>query len=56
MHLQTVTDQLRAMRLTTMADALNIRLKNGDASNLEPAEFVAILVDEEYSSEPVYFS
>ncbi len=50
MHLQTVTDQLRAMRLTTMADALNIRLKNGDASNLEPAEFVAILVDEEYSS------
>lgn len=50
MHLQIVIDQLRAMRLTTMAQSLSDRLTNHDADGLEPAEFVALLVEDEYSA------
>ncbi len=50
MHLQTVIDQLRSMRLTTMAESLKNRLSNHDADGLEPAEFVALLVEDEHSS------
>lgn len=48
MHLQTVIDQLRSMRLTTMAESLRTRLEGNDAEGLEPAEFLALLVEEEY--------
>ena len=50
MHLQTVIDQLRSMRLTTMAASLQSRISSNDADGLEPAEFVALLVDDEYSA------
>jgi DNA replication protein DnaC len=50
MHLQTVIDQLRSMRLTTMAESLQNRLSSHDADGLDPAEFVALLVDDEYSA------
>lgn len=50
MHLQTVIDQLRSMRLTTMAESLKTRLKNNDADGLEPSEFLALLVEDEYCS------
>jgi DNA replication protein DnaC len=50
MNLQTVIDQLREMRLTTMADSLRTRVDNGDAAGLAPQEFVALLVEDEYGS------
>ena len=37
------------MRLTTMAESLQNRLSTNDAEGLEPAEFVALLVDDEYT-------
>lgn len=48
MPLQTVVDQLRSMRLTTMAESLMTRLKNNESDGLEPSEFVALLVEDEY--------
>jgi DNA replication protein DnaC len=48
MHLQTVIDQLRSMRLTAMAESLMTRLKNNEADALEPSEFIALLVEDEY--------
>ena len=48
MHLQTVVDQLRSMRLTTMAESLLTRIKNNETDALEPSEFVALLVEDEY--------
>ena len=48
MHLQTVIDQLRSMRLTTMAESLLTRIKNNETDALEPSEFVALLVEDEY--------
>src|SRR6056297_1104040 len=50
MHIQTVIDQLRSMRLTTMAESLSQRLSTDDADELEPAEFFALLVEEEYQA------
>jgi len=50
MHLQTVVDQLRSMRLATMAESLSTRLKNGDADDLTPGDFIALLVQDEYQS------
>jgi hypothetical protein len=38
MHVQTVIDQLRTMRLTTMAESLLNRISTNDAEGLEPAE------------------
>ena len=48
MHLQTVVDQLKSMRLATMADSLSTRIGNGDADGLSPGEFVSLLVQDEY--------
>jgi len=50
MHIQTVIDQLRSMRLTTMAESLSQRLSTDDADELEPAEFFALLVEDEYQA------
>jgi DNA replication protein DnaC len=50
MHIQTVIDQLRSMRLTTMADSLRTRLNSNDAQGLEPVEFLALLIEDEYSA------
>lgn len=50
MHIQTVIDQLRSMRLTTMAESLSQRLSTHDVDGLEPAEFVALLVEDEYQA------
>lgn len=48
MHLQSVIDQLRSMRLTTMAESLKTRLSNNEADGLSPSEFFALLVEDEY--------
>ena len=50
MHLEQVVRQLRSMRLSTMADSLTERLNNGDTRNLTPEEFLALLVEDEYSA------
>lgn len=49
MHLSAVIDQLKSMRLSTMAEALSTRLKNG-VGDLLPEEFVALLVEDEYNA------
>lgn len=48
MHLETVLDQLRAMRMTTMAESFRTRIKNNETEGLDAAEFVALLVEDEY--------
>ena len=48
MHLQIVFDQLRSMRHTTTAESVLTRLKNSETDALEPSEFVALLVEDEY--------
>ena len=50
MHLEQTLTQLRSMRLTTMATALDNQLKNPDRTSLSHEEFVALLVQEEYSA------
>jgi DNA replication protein DnaC len=50
MHLEQTLTQLRSMRLTTMATALDNQLKNADRTSLSHEEFVALLVQEEYSA------
>jgi DNA replication protein DnaC len=50
MHLEQVVTQLRSMRLSIMADALMARLKDSDTKDLTPEEFVALLVQDEYSA------
>lgn len=48
MHLETILTQLRDMRLSVMADALQRRLEQGDQHGLSGEEFVALLVEDEY--------
>jgi DNA replication protein DnaC len=50
MHLEQTLTQLRSMRFTTMATALDNQLKNPDRTSLSHEEFVALLVQEEYSA------
>lgn len=49
MHIENVIEQLKAMRLSTMADSLQTRLKNGNNSDLAPEEFFALLVEDEFN-------
>ena len=48
MHLETTLSQLREMRLSVMADALQRRLEHGDQQGLSGEEFAALLIEDEY--------
>jgi DNA replication protein DnaC len=50
MHLETTLTQLRDMRLSVMADALQRRLQQGDQHGLTGEEFVALLIEDEYGA------
>jgi DNA replication protein DnaC len=50
MHLEATLKQLRELRLSIMATSLQNRLKNGDQRGLSPEDFLALLVEDEYSS------
>lgn len=50
MHLEQVPRQLRAMRLSVMADSLTDRLKDSATRALTHEEFIALLVEDEYSA------
>ena len=50
MHITTVLAQLRSMKLSVMADALQRRLAQGEHHGLAPDDFLALLVDEEFSA------
>lgn len=50
MHLEALLKQLHELRLSTMAGSLERRLKNGDQRDLSPEDFLALLVEDEYSS------
>ena len=50
MHLEQTLHQLRQMRLSYMARSLEERLKNGDNRDLSHEEFLALLVDDEFSA------
>ncbi len=50
MHIQAVIEQLKEMRLATMAQSLQMRLANTDHRDLSHEEFVALLVEDEYNA------
>jgi DNA replication protein DnaC len=50
MHIEAVIEQLKAMRLATMAQSLQTRLENNDHRDLSHEEFVALLVEDEYNT------
>jgi DNA replication protein DnaC len=50
MHSENVIEQLKAMRLSTMAEAFQTRLKNGNNRDLAPEEFFALLVEDEFNA------
>lgn len=50
MHMEQVLRQMREMRLSHMADALEDRLRRGDYRDLSHEEFVGLLVEDEYSA------
>ncbi len=47
MHIEQVLEQLRSLRLSTMAESLQNRLQNGNQRDLSHEEFVALLVEDE---------
>ncbi len=49
MHIEQTLHQMRQMRLTHMATSFETRLKNGDNRELSHEEFVALLVEDEFS-------
>ena len=50
MHTETVLTQLRSMRLSVMADALQRRLALGEQHSLAPDDFLALLVEDEFTA------
>jgi DNA replication protein DnaC len=50
MHIENVLDQLKSMRLSTMAESLQSRLAGGNNRDLAPEEFFALLVEDEYNA------
>lgn len=50
MHLEQGVRQLRSMRLSTMADSLIERLKDGATRSLSHEELFSLLVEDEYSA------
>ena len=49
MHIEKVIEQLKSMRLSTMAESLQTRLRNGNNRDLAPEEFFALLVEDEFN-------
>lgn len=49
MHKEQVINQMKEMHLSTMANAYVTRLQNGDHNELSHEEFVALLVEDEYT-------
>jgi DNA replication protein DnaC len=47
MHIEQVFEQLRSLRLSTMAESLQNRLQNGNHRDLSHEEFIALLVEDE---------
>ena len=50
MHIETLLTQLRSMKLSVMADALQRRLSLGEQHTLASDDFFALLVDEEFTA------
>jgi DNA replication protein DnaC len=50
MHIETVLTQLRSLQLSTMAASLERRLAKNEQQGLDPEEFVALLVSDEYET------
>jgi DNA replication protein DnaC len=50
MHIEQTLYQMRQMRLSYMARSLEERLKNGDHRELSHEEFIALIVEDEFSS------
>ena len=50
MHIEQVQRQLRAMRLSVMADSMTERLKDGNTRSLSHEEFLALLVEDEFNA------
>lgn len=50
MHIENVIEQLKSMRLSAMADSLQSRLAGGNNRDLEPEEFFALLVEDEFNA------
>ena len=50
MLLEQTLSKMRAMRLTTMATALEERMQRNDHLDLAVEDFIGLLVDDEYSS------
>lgn len=50
MHIENVIEQLKSMRLSTMAESLQTRLAGGNNRDLAPEEFFALLVEDEYNA------
>ncbi len=50
MHLEQTLHQMRQMRLSYMARSLEERLKNGDHNELSHEEFIALLIEDEFSA------
>ena len=49
MHKEQVVNQMKELHLSAMAQAFITRLDNGDQNSLSAEEFVAVLVEDEYS-------
>jgi len=50
MLLEQTLSKMGTMRLTTMANSLEERLKRGDQNDLSAEDFIGLLIDDEYTS------
>ena len=50
MHMETILSQLRSMSLSAMAGSLERRIANNEQHELSCEEFLALLVEDEYSA------
>jgi len=50
MHLEATLCQMRSLHLSTMADSLQSRISRGDHHGVSPEDFLAILIQDEYSA------
>ncbi len=50
MHIEQTLHQMRSMRLATMAECLEQRLKNGDHRDLSQEEFISLLVEDQFTA------
>jgi DNA replication protein DnaC len=49
MHIEQVINQMKQLRLSTMAQSFKTRLDNGDHNDLGHDEFVALLIEDEFT-------